>query len=100
MNPSSSDPAKYQHNSPKQLNTRPRVSVLLIRALGLVISMMEPAISSVAPLVGFTGSPLFRICSKTFRSASSRVAAQNKLLGMRLIEILALNTDKLILQLA
>src|SRR6266487_1431371 len=69
---------KYQHNSPKQLNGFPLVSVRLNRARGLVISRRTPNNSADEPLVFVMLLPSVRRAPVTFRSTSSSVSAENE----------------------
>src|SRR5437764_1309774 len=78
------DPAKYQQNSPKQLNSLPRVTVRLRRDLGSLSSSCTPIISTAEPRLGSIGDPVVMISSITVWSKSSRVASAKCGYGMLL----------------
>src|SRR5690349_1351763 len=67
--------AKYHINSPRQLKTRPRPSVRLNLALGLVIFSSTPVSSVAGPLFGWMQLLVFNRCVNTRCSRSSNVWA-------------------------
>ena len=66
-------PDAYHKNSPRQLNTSPRLSVTLSLDLGLESSRVTPMSSRVAPFVGSTSRPEHRRALTVSESRSSRL---------------------------
>src|SRR5262249_13090338 len=65
-------PDKYQSNSPRALNTLPRLSLRLSRARGFVSWRVTPRSSRFGPFVGDTCSPRSRTAAIAARKRSSR----------------------------